>query len=1218
MTNETPVWALLDLRALTLHSYFAGADQDSSIPQIRSPQHTLHNFCTRYLLPITRDYNIPLNQIIAVSDAGKRYRLAIDPEYKATRTGSEPDVEQAIERSTLAIRELLHSLGIPQAHVTATEADDVIAYFVEKLPGKKMVFTVDADLIALSNADTTVFLKGEPKDRLTVSYDSGGQKAQFSVLPRHITLYKSIVGDSSDNIPGVKGLGKKSWVELEDQFGLDGLDELIEIVDQGNLNQLREIAAEVNSKHLNKISEQVDQWYKCWRLAKLNPSLVNRRQGKEFTMLQWNKRLPSRQRLQRLADSTMALWLVPDLEHLVPNQYLITASDWDENSLAEAKALFEQSRFISLDWETWNPYQEHFNQVADGYVDMLGQKISGAGITCGRNLEYTFYFQFDHADEENNLDKQHLLELLDAIPAGMPIIAQNAYFERTVFMSEFGYDMPDLHDTKIMSSHVDESKSSGLKDMSKIWLNYDQIRYDQVIAKGKTMKDYPGHHVFKYGADDPLVTGHLYDLFKIILLTEGTWEFVEKYEFTQTYVLSDSYLDGVSIDTEELARQHDEDRALYEANMAKIRELLAANTNDETIYQGASNWMQELAQDRMGDTRLLLNDVAQILKGVSHDASGMLPANVLDRLMEHRELMAAIPEAISPTTSLIEIETMLKWKLAVEFGCTVAELDQPVKPVDRAPLWAKSVSAATYQPYSETFSDAKFQWKLGHVNQLSEALGLPVWPAIDDPEAANAFVASLTITTEDQRMFVTDVLTCIGEPSAAKRNKLPAKKALADEYAKRMERKVTKSGSELNLDSPKQMCELFYAVLGLPIRMRVLDVPEGRKKRGLPGSPQANEDALLNAIAYGDATGWKKEVLDLLLQAKKAATRIKFFYTKLPIWVHPMDGNIHPSFNSVGTETRRPSGSSPNMLQLSKKGDGVKVRRGIVPNRKLGHDLVVSIDFDAQELRVISILSGDPKMIACYVGDNKISLHSLTASGMAGVSYEEFMKVEGDPKHPLHKVYAAIRKDAKNVNFGSAYGIGKEKLARKLLCPPDKAGEYLAAKKAVYARTEEWKAEVIASLHEYGYVETLYGSRKHVFNSLNSSDQGLVSYYERAAINFLVQGVCADVLKIVLSEMYRANTLKRHGASLIAPIYDEIAFSCHSSQVVSLITEVYGYMVRYLPGNNVIPLLANPSVGVNFADQIEVLKNADDPLTDEKIIAATYKALNPEPKAKAA
>lgn len=1170
------IYALLDLRGLTLHAYHSGKDDETADQAVRTPNHTLDKFVNQYLLPITQ--TVPLNHIIAVHDAGNYYRQTLNPEYKANRKAKpvEPAVAAAMEDSKNAIRNLLHSLGIPQVSVPMTEADDVIAYLATRLPGQKLIYTVDADLIALANDNVQVFLKGEPHQAM--------RKGGITILPRHVTLFKSIVGDPSDNIKGVKGLGPSAWQTLEADFGLDGLDQLITLVEDEDVYKIVHLAQELQHKVISKLADNVGEWMQSYKLAKLKPELVDAKQGKDFTRLKWEKRLPSADRLDRLMAVTGAKWLKEDIEHLLPQQFLITRKDWDENTLEEARQLFAQSRYISIDWETWNPHQEYFKQADEKYVDMYGQRIAGAGVTCGQNLEYTFYFQFEHADEWNNIDKKHLVELLEVIPEGMPLVIQNALFEATVFMKEFGYGLPDMHDTKIMASHVDETMPSGLKDMSKQWLNYDQIRYDSVIEKGKTMKDYTGSHVFKYGSDDPLVTAHLYDLFKLILLVEGSWDFVRDHEFMMPYILSDAYLAGVSVDFEEVERQRAEDQQTIDENIAKIRSLLEAHVNEETIYKGASNWVQELVLNHVAEGRFVIAEAEKRAKD-SHFAEWAnqdkavktWAGSILDEEVTFEDVKA-------------EIERKLK----------LAETIDPAHSGERAKLWLEAVEAATYKPYQETVKPAKFFFKQGHVNQIAEKFGILPAPPIDNLAAWQAL---------PETSFTKAVCECI--ETKPKHSKTQGYKELAKFYTVNFDGGVEKSGTELNFDSPKQMTEFLYAMLGLPIRVRALEPSDSRVEKGLDGVPQTNEDAVRDALANGDALGWRKEVLELMMAAKKAKTRIKFFYSKFPLWKHPEDGLIHPSFNSTGTETRRPTGSAPNMLQLSKKGDGVKVRRCFIPNQKLGHDLVVSIDWDSQELRIIAGLSGDHALTSCYVGERKKNVHSLTAAGIAGLSYEEFTKIYKDEDHELNKSFDDLRKNAKSVNFLSTYGGGAGKLARKLLCPVDTAAEYLKAKKATYSGIEDWREREITKLHAQGYLTTLYGSRKHVFNRLNHKDEGMIRYLERASINFEIQGVAADYLKKVLADIYRDGVLHDCRAVLIAAIYDELVFSVHSSQAVQLIKRVYRIMAQGMPGLP-IPMLSNPALGVNFADQVEILKDADDTLTDDKILAAIDKAFGVE------
>jgi DNA polymerase I-like protein with 3'-5' exonuclease and polymerase domains/5'-3' exonuclease len=1053
-------YAILDFSSVVKHSYNSGKDPDATLvgdKWVNSPGYGLKVIIDRYILPLTA--KIPLNHIIVVEDSGNDYRLGLNSDYKKARREKEPspDYESILKTMELA-RSLFESLGIPRVSLKGQEADDVIAYLVQNLDGEKEVYTNDGDLIDLAKYEgVEVYQMLERKTMF--------KKDDVFVKPHHITLFKSLVGDTSDGYGGVRGFGIAKWKELnEDQIKF--LDDVVK--DYRNTRSRLKVAAERN-KIVALIDKEWSSWVHAYHdLAKLHPELVDGRKiagyelveeevvpikSTEFNRLKWIKRLPSIQTMQEILEVAGHGYMLDKLTHLFPTQTLVTASMMDEQALQDAKRLFTQSRFISLDWETWEVPNENFKKANQGkeFVDMLGSTISGMGITCGDNLEHTFYFQFDHADEENNIRKDLLLELLDAIPANKPVVAHNMNFELSVLMSEFKVTLPIMYDTMIMHCHIDElADSHGLKDLTKSYLGYNQTKYEEVIEKGKTMRDYTGQHVFKYGADDPLVTAHLFDLFYMILNLEGTWEFVRDCEFPTVQLLSESYISGVTFDLDKVAKQRAEDQSSYDNHLGEMRRLLAENK----IGVGEA---QENA------LRFYKADI---------NPSGEVDYDAVDKIAE----------------DLI------------------------------------------YEPYRE----------------------------------------------------------------------LPLEKN---------QKKAKMKGTELNLDSPLQMQKLMYGTLGLPIKIRDFKVSATRKEKGLEGTPQVNSDAIDEAISSGDASGWKAEVLEHLTAAKKCATRIKLFYNKFGLWEHPKDGNVHPRFNSCGTESRRPTGGSPNLLQLSKKGDGVKVRECIVPNKNKGHDLICSIDWDGEELRVMAALSGDPNLLSCYVGDNLKDAHSIVAAQIMGCSYDEFVKNRKSEDEATAKKFDDIRKSAKNVNFASAYGCGVQKLARMIKEDEETARFYLESKKEAYWRLEEWKEEVKEQLQQDGKVTTKMGSIKHAFNYYGKASSDMRSYYERSSVNFLVQGVCADYLKFVLATLYKNRTFQRHNADLVAPIYDEMVFSCHSSQAVSLIKEVYAVMTMGIPGVDV-PMLANPAVGVNFGKQIEVLKDCNQPLTTDLIERAINEALH--------
>lgn len=1052
-------FAILDTNAIINHSFFSGKDPDANLIEgklVNTPGYAIQVLLERYIIPILG--GTPLNHVIAVHDSGKHYRLTKNPEYQKARRDKEatPDTKSVGSAIKLA-KELFGALGIPQASLLGEEADDVIAYLATSLPGEKHIYTMDGDLIALArDPSVVVFQKLEPKT------DYKG------VEPRFVTLFKSLCGDTSDGYSGVKGFGPAKW-EMLNTKQLEFLDYVVnhraddEVVANFKLAYDRS-----DNKALKLIYENKQQWVHSYHeMAKMHPELVDAkpieaytdqngelafRPGDKFNRLKWDKQLPDAEKLKEVLARSGADYHWDKLKGFMPKQTLVTPNNLD---LTTVTRQILNSRLISLDWETWQVPNENFKKANQGkeFVDMLGSTISGMGITCGENLEHTYYFQFDHSDTENNLSKDILLTVLDVIPANMPVVAHNMYFEISVLMSEFKVTLPIMYDTMIMHTHIDElGDSHGLKDLTKRYLGYDQTHYADVIDKGMTMRDYTGQHVFRYGADDPLVTAHLFDLFQLHLHLEHTWEFVRDNEFPAVQLLAEAYVEGVSFDFSEVERQRAEDQEVYDINIARMRELLRSNPVDgEELEVNAWN-LYKADINPNGD----IGD-----------------------------------EAISDLVEVLR------------------------------------------------YSDLREIQELGKNGKLKKAVTV---------------------------------------------------------------------GTALNLDSPKQMQYLFYGTLGLPIRIRDFKVSETRKNSGLEGTPQVNTDMIDEAIFSGDVTGWKLELLECFRDAKKCATRVKLFYNKFPLWEHPKDGNVHPRFNSCGTESRRPTGGSPNLLQLAKTGEGVKVRRCIVPNRNKGHDLIVAIDWAAEELRLIAHESGDVEMTACYLGEELKDIHSQVAAQIMKTDYATFITNLKSSDDKVSKKYKDARKTAKGVIFGSNYGIGASKLARSLHVSEDEARFFLDAKRQVYSGVENWKEEVKETVENDGYVKTMYGSRKHLFEHYTKSDAQMKSYYSRSSVNYIIQGTAADYLKKVLSDLYKMNTFQRYNATFSVALYDELIFSVHSSNAVALIKEVYGVMIQGIPGME-IPMLASPSLGVNFGDQIEILQDENEVMTDELIQIAINKAL---------
>lgn len=1173
-------YVLLDIRGLAIRSLHSGTDMEGDRDSltgkiVNTPAHALHNLVTDCLLPALQDFRV--GRIIAVWDGGNFYRESVYPEYKAARKAKEtsPELKHALDETIKHTKLLLKYLGVTQVVVDTVEADDVIAWMAQKLPAS-VIQTVDRDLTQLGSPNVLVQVGREFVD----AFKDKNVEVPFN----RVVLYKSLVGDTSDGYPGVKGFGPAKWQKLIEEYGDDGLQQLEDMHNGTGFNLLHELAP--SEPLLALILNDLQGWTTSWNLAQLHPELIGSLQqgqkGKNgFLTPRWSKAVPSAEKMGALLDSVGTPELRETLAPYMPNPAFIldaSALDDEEGTLEQARQLFAESPFVSVDWETSAPVNENFREAAKGreVVDMLSSVITGAGFTFGKNLEHTFYATFNHAGNRN-LPADFLPKLIACVPEGVPLVIQNLYFEQTIYKGQFGLDLPEAHDTKVMGAHYDEQESSGLKDMSLRLLGYKQLHYGDVIEKGMAMSDYSAEHVLKYGADDPLVTAHLYDFLKLQLQLEGTWHFVKQNEFPPIRLLSDAFLAGVNVDWEELERIRIEDQAIFDTNMARLRELIREHQTPDLLEEGIEN---------------LLGIEREII-------DAQYEAKVKSKELTQGEADERRASAIANLRSLVE-------------------------------------SRVTYRDLSEVEKPMEFKLTPAQFKEVCDYLGLPELEKATKTawEAWHALAVRRASTAKAQRLveLVGECLSKIHVKKAAGDPERQNLIALCTELTLELtppEKRYKIEGSELSLSSPVQMRALLYGMLALPVHITSFNVSEEREALGLEGTVQANEDAIVTAMAKDAPEGsWKREALECLLAAKKADTRRKNFYTPYPLWKHPKSGLVHPQLNSCGTETRRMSGSAPNLMQMPKRGEGIKFRNCILPLP--GHDLVCSIDWAGEELRVGAGLSMDEEMLSCFIdaevlktlpqwmvdslgpkyvkkfqGAELRDIHSLTAAGIIGVNYEAFEAVRRDEDHKDHKRYKKVRGEAKSVNFGSAYGIGPAKLARQLICAEEDARAYLSAKKKLYAGYEVWREKAIKTLHKQGYLTTLYGSRRHLFDKLLKADEGLRGAYERAAVNFLIQGVCADYLKVILTDLHRRQTFQRHKAQFLAPIHDELVFSCHSSQASSLIMEVHSVMTQGIAGLP-CPLWAEPSLGPSFGQQTEIGPHP----TPELINRAITKALD--------
>lgn len=1157
--------SLLDLRGLVIESYHSGKDS-MAIPGggikdfVNSASYGVSVFIDKFFNPVIDIVGSPLN-IIAVVDAGNLYRKNIFYKYK-DKSGEPPHDPVEDEQIKLAMRqvvEFLKSLGVLIGHLDEQEADDVIAYLVEKLPGVKTIHTVDRDLLALSSPTCAVFRKGKLETEME---DKG-----VIVPPELITLYKSIVGDSSDKYGGVSGVGPKGWLMMLEDFGEDGLLELDEWLRTGNRKAVMDAATLTSNKPYLKCAHDYDNWQMMYQLARLHPEICEGVRGNKMVGVTWTKRVPEISKLEKVCMDNYCMDFFDRYKQFCYTATLVTKANLAQCA-KEISALLPETPVVAWDYETYDDAGvEEFRQAVGGriFVDMLNSKIAGCSFAFGANLNHVYYFSVAHKDTDN-VSPEMILKLIKSIEQkDMYMACQNNMFEQTITLNQLGHELQpkSLQDTKLYMHHYNENVEHGLKFSSKHYLNYDQVSYNQLLEAcgAERMDQITGEQVLSYGCDDSVVTGHLMHLMAVLTTLEGTNEFVRDYECPVVSEFCKAHINGAAIDVARMEELAERDRMLAITKMAFIREQLGLHCGEPAFEN-----VTALVADQ--------TDYVRIKEKVACEEKNLSPEQTQQRIYAK---LTEFKDDLKHNSFYRPLKAVKNYK---PFIPTVAGFKHITDILQMEPIEKLSIVGIEdyiLQERSKGYGSNSLQ------AQFLKLLG----PAESGFSTYKEVAKELKTRSSDSYQRLADFCNLLLEDKA----------------------EVTYEGTELNLGSPKQNQALFYLLLRLPIRMRT-KVQQGsiRHKYRLPGSPATNKIAIAAALAE-DCTGeneWKKPVLEALQDYKNATTRSKIYWNVYPLWLKGSgDGLLHPGFNSCGTVTRRPTGSNPNLMQIA-KGD---VRTIFIPRSP--DRVIVSADFSSQELRLNADQCKDPTFMSAYTGEIPKDLHALTGCRIAPVllkkSDENFEVVYDNPSQvnydflkgrmddtdekgeltPLAKILKKSRDKGKTVNFSAQFGASAPTLSINMLSPLEEAELYLKAYNDTFPMLEVWKQTVIREAKIKGYTTTAYGSRRHVVPGINCGEQGLASRWERQAVNFNIQGTAADILKVLLKKTKETNFFERHDAYFLASVYDEILADVPIEHLHSYLNEICALM-DILPPGGTIPMVGDCSFGPSWGKQYEV------------------------------
>jgi DNA polymerase-1 len=371
------------------------------------------------------------------------------------------------------------------------------------------------------------------------------------------------------------------------------------------------------------------------------------------------------------------------------------------------------------------------------------------------------------------------------------------------------------------------------------------------------------------------------------------------------------------------------------------------------------------------------------------------------------------------------------------------------------------------------------------------------------------------------------------------------------------------AGRPFNIGSPKQLQQVLFDEQKLPMLKRT--------KTG--GSTDVE---VLEELARSHPLPAK--IIEYRQYAKLKSTYID----ALPQLIAKRTGRVHASFNQVVAATGRLSSSDPNLQNIPVRGArGREIRTAFLPGQP-GWSLLAA-DYSQIELRVLAHFSQDPELLAAFARDDDI--HALVASQVCAV--------------PLAEVTSEMRRAAKAVNFGVIYGQSPFGLAKQLDIEPAEAARFIDAYFDRYRGVEEFLLEILETGHRNGYVSTILGRRRTISGIRSAAGRSTSrrdsqssdsqrgepdrrrNLPERTAINTVIQGSAADLIKLAMIQVQQSLETERLEARMLLQIHDELVFEVASSEIDTLARLVTARMTTAYP--LAVPLKVDVKVGSNWA-----------------------------------
>jgi DNA polymerase-1 len=356
------------------------------------------------------------------------------------------------------------------------------------------------------------------------------------------------------------------------------------------------------------------------------------------------------------------------------------------------------------------------------------------------------------------------------------------------------------------------------------------------------------------------------------------------------------------------------------------------------------------------------------------------------------------------------------------------------------------------------------------------------------------------------------------------------------------------AGHEFNIDSTKQLQQVLFEEQKLPVLRKI-------KTGGSTDADVLEELALQHPLPAR------------LIEYRQVAKLKGTYIDALPELVHPTTGRVHASFNQVVAATGRLSCNDPNLQNIPIRTERGREIRGAFRPGQAGWKLLAA-DYSQIELRMLAHFSGDAALVEAFAGGEDI--HARVASQVNSV--------------PLESVTPDMRRQAKAVNFGVIYGQSPFGLAKQLGISQDDAAGFIDAYFNRYQGVERFMTQILEECQQRGYVSTILGRRRAI-RGVRSATGRYRNLAERTAINTVIQGSAADLIKLAMIRVHRALKASELSARMLLQVHDELVFEAPAEEIDRLAELVSREMTGAMELS--VPLAVDVGVGDNWSDLAE-------------------------------